>query len=472
MRAETVRPLPPSNEEAEQALLGAILLNNAVLDREGVDALLPEHFVVPVHGRIFRAAQSKAKRGELADHTTLVAMFRDDPDLVEVGGASYLGRLMSVSASIVNAEHYARAIRAVFVQRRLVAAGHDIVEMGMTAGDAVEDALAEAEAAVAAISDEAAPADRMQALAGPLRGAVQQAEAAYKHGGITGLPTGLLDLDRAITGLHRGNLVVLAARPAMGKTALGLNVSHHAAGRAMEGQRQGIAFFSMEMSAEELAARILADETGISVERVRGGRIGNEDIAQLVAAADRLDRLPLFVDDTPALTVGQVRLRARRLARHRTLALVVVDYIQLMTGSRSDNRVQEISEITRGLKEIAKDLNVPLLALSQLSRKCEEREDKRPILSDLRESGSIEQDADVVIALYRDEVYVEREKPRETEKTKPEQLADQMQRWTDRMERSRGLAEAIILKNRHGATRTVMMHFDGARGRFENLARH
>ncbi len=470
MRPNLVRDMPV-NQEAEQALLGALLVNNAAIDRDEVTALEPHHFAVEIHGRIFQAIKKTIERGEVADPVTLRTLFAAE---IAFEGPEYLARLAAASASIINAEHYARVIRRLFVQRRMIEAGQAVIDLFSRpdVDSTVEGDVAEAERIVAAVSDETVTVDRMGHVSVALRTAVERAEAAYKVGGITGLPTGLADLDRAITGLHPSNLIVVAGRPGMGKTALGLNVAFAAAKRSGAPLNGAIAFFSLEMSADELAARVLAEETGISVERVRGGRIGQSDIDRLFAVSQTLDRVPLFIDDTPALTVPQVRLRARRLQRLYPLALVVVDYIQLIRApNRSENRVQEVSEITRSLKETAKALRAPVMALSQLSRKCEEREDKRPILSDLRESGSIEQDADVVIGLYRDEVYVEQDKPRDTGKERADVLAEKMRRWNDRVDSAKGLAEAIVLKNRHGATRTVCLHFDGGRGRFENLAR-
>jgi replicative DNA helicase len=470
-----------ASQEAEQALLGAILVNNAALDRDGVAMLRPEHFSSRVHGAIFAAIREFVDAGRLADHQTLRPHFAADPALESVGGARYLARLAAASTTIINAEHYAQAVRDAHVRRRLLDVAVMIEEhvLRPDAAQPLDDVLSECEGALAAVSDGLASCDRMAALAKAADEAIRQAEAAYKaEGRITGVTTGLVDLDRALGGLHGTELVVLAGRPAMGKTSLAVDIARAAAvaemGKAGPDASPGVvAFFSLEMSSTELAMKVLAGETAISSERVRSGRIGQLDFQMLLNARDDLDALPLFVDDSPAASVGQIRLKARRLARRRPLRLVVVDYLQLIRGSgKAENRVQEVTEFTRGLKLIAKEFGCPVLALSQLSRKVEDRDDKRPLLSDLRESGSIEQDADVVLFVYRDEYYLAQREPRRSERETEESHANKVARWTQQMDQCRGLAEIIVAKNRHGASgRTVNVRFDAERTRFQNLAR-
>lgn len=478
------RPDAPASAEAEQALLGAIMVNNAALDRDGVGELAPEHFSVRVHGEIFRAIRHLVDRGRLADPQMLRSYFAEHDQLDGVGGANYLARLAAAAATVINAEHYARAIRDAYLRRRLLDVAVLIEEHAVRPdpGRTVDEVLSDCEGALAGVTDGMASSDGMVPLGEAVYGALLQAEAAYKADGrILGLSTGLIDLDRALGGLHPGELVVLAGRPAMGKTALATGVARAVAeaelaslaGAEAPQKRPGaVAFFSLEMSAEELGLRLMAGDTAISSERVRAGKVGELDFRMLTQSSDSLDKLPMFVDAAPATSVGQIRLRARRLARRQPLRLIVIDYIQLIAGSgRSENRVQEVSEITRGLKVLAKEFGVPVLALSQLSRKVEEREDHRPQLADLRDSGSIEQDADVVLFVYRDEYYVAQREPRKSERESEEGFGNKLARWTQQMEASRGLAEVIVAKNRHGATRTITARFDAERTRFENFQR-
>lgn len=476
------RPTVPASPEAEQALLGAIMVNNAALDREGVAELAPEHFSVRVHGEIFLAIRRLIEAGRLASPVTLRAYFEENAQLESVGGGAYLARLAAAAATIINTGHYAQAIRDAHLRRRLLDVAVLIEEHAVRPepGQTVDEVLSDCEGALASVTDGAAPPERMMALGEAVQGALLMAETAYKADGrILGHPTGLIDLDRALGGLHPSELVVVAGRPAMGKTSLATGIARAvaeaalAAGPGEKGRTDAVAFFSLEMSAQELGLRLLAGDTALSSERVRTGRVGELDFQMMMRATDDLARLPIFIDETPAASVGQIRLRARRLARRQPLRLIVVDYIQLIHGTgQSENRVQEISTITRGLKVLAKEFRVPVVALSQLSRKVEEREDKRPQLADLRDSGSIEQDADVVIFVYRDEVYVAQREPRRSERETEDAFGNKVARWTQQMDASRGMAEVIVAKNRHGATRTVTARFDAERTRFENLARH
>jgi replicative DNA helicase len=319
-------------------------------------------------------------------------------------------------------------------------------------------------------------------FAASVRSAVEMAEVAHKRDGhLSGVSTGFRDLDNLLGGLHQSDLIILAGRPSMGKTALATNIAFNAAydhgtetdedGRVRTVNGAVVGFFSLEMSAEQLAMRIISEQAEIGSERIRRGTLTNEEFDKLVNASQTLHRLPIFIDDTPALTVSALRTRARRLKREHGLGLIVVDYLQLMDGStgRSDNRVQEIAEITRGLKTLAKELDVPVLALSQLSRAVEQREDKRPQLADLRESGTIEQDADVVAFIYRESYYLQRGEPNQRQDEDQGKFAERHIRWEERLKRTEHLADVVIAKQRHGPTGTVQMYFDGQYTRFGDL---
>ncbi len=459
---------PPHNDEAEMALLGAILHNNRAYERVA-DFLEASHFASRVHGRIFEAISRLIERGQIADPITLKQYFEQDSDLAEIGGYAYLMRLAGSVASIVNAEDYGRTVHDLHLRRELIALGEDIVN------DAYKDDLdnqgtAQIEQAEQRLYNLASTGEiesGLQSFGTALKASIDAANAAYRREGqLAGVPSGFTDMDKLLGGLHPSDLIILAGRPSMGKTALATNMAFHAARTVEDAEANRnhiVAFFSLEMSAEQLATRILAEQTGIPSERIRRGELSNDDFERLVVVSQELERLPLFIDDTPALTIAALRTRARRLKRSPGLSMIVVDYLQLMHGSsssRNENRVQELSEITRGLKTVAKELNVPVLALSQLSRQVENRDDKRPQLSDLRESGSIEQDADVVMFVYRDEYYLARKEPREGT---PEHVA-----WQEEMEKVHNLAEAIVGKQRHGPIGKVILQFEGETTRFSN----
>src|SRR5690348_11612615 len=398
--------VPPHNYEAEMALLGAILANNLVFDKVN-EFLRPDHFADALHGRIYEAAGKLIERGQIADALTLKSLFDQDPALIEHGGAAYLARLAGSVVTIINAEDYGRVIHDLHLRRQLIELGEEMVNVahGQDLDLPATGQIETAEEQLFRLSE---------------TGAVKMAEAAVnREGHVTGVTTGLIDLDKKLGGLQPSDLVILAGRPSMGKTALATNIAFNAAQAHMESPENGgrVAFFSLEMSAEQLAMRILAERTEISSDRIRRGEISrDDDFTRLVIAAQELQKLPMHIDDTPGLTVPALRTRARRLKRRHGLGLIVVDYLQLMrspAGFRNENRVQEVSEITRGLKAIAKELDVPVLALSQLSRAVEQRDDKRPQLADLRESGSIEQDADVVMFIFREQYYHERGEPKQ-----------------------------------------------------------
>ncbi len=459
---------PPHNDEAEMALLGAILHNNRAYERVA-DFLRPEHFASRVHGRIFEAIGRLIDRGLIADPITLKQYFEADADLAEIGGYTYLMRLAGSVASIVNAEDYGRTVHDLHLRRQLIALGEDMVNDAYK-DDLDSEATAQIEGAEQRLYNLASTGQieaGLQGFAVALKASLEAANAAFnREGQLAGVPSGFSDLDKLLGGLHPSDLLILAGRPSMGKTALATNIAFHAARTVedIEANRNHIvAFFSLEMSSEQLATRILAEQTQIPSERIRRGELSNDDFERLVVVSQELERLPLFIDDTPALSIAALRTRARRLKRNSGLSMIVVDYLQLMHGSssaRNENRVQELSEITRGLKTVAKELDVPVVALSQLSRAVENRDDKRPQLADLRESGSIEQDADVVMFVYRDEYYLARKEPREGT---PEHVT-----WQEEMDKVHNLAEVIVGKQRHGPIGKVTLRFEGETTRFSN----
>jgi replicative DNA helicase len=478
--------IPPHNYEAEQALLGAVLANNHVFDKVN-EFLEPEHFADALHGRIYEAIGKLIERGQIANILTLKNLFDQDAALIDAGGSQYLARLANAVVTIINAEDYGRTVHDLYLRRQLIALGEEVVneafriDLDMPAAHQIEHA----EQQLYDLAETGQTEGEFKIFSSALKVAIETAEIAYKRDShITGVTSGLTDLDRRLGGLHPSDLVILAARPSMGKTALATNISFNAArayrealdatGKPVAVEGAKVAFFSLEMSAEQLATRILAEQTGVSSDRIRRGDLKQEDFPVFVQTARELSELPLFIDDTPALTVGALRTRARRLKRQHGLGLIVVDYLQLMrasAGSKPENRVQEISEITRGLKAIAKELNVPVLALSQLSRAVEQREDKRPQLSDLRESGSIEQDADVVMFIFREQYYHERAEPRQREDETEDKFRERMDRWQERGERIHNVAEVNIAKQRHGPVGTVELFFDGMLTKFGDLVR-
>jgi len=473
--ADTPFRIPPRNVEAEQALLGAILVNNRAYERVS-EFLRPEHFADPLHGRIYAACARLIERGQIADGTTLKHIFDADPNFAEIGGADYVARLARAAVTVINAADYGRIIYDLHLRRRLIDLGEDVVN---DAFDTQTDTRASEQIATAEqkLYDLATAGDfegGFQAFHAAMALAVDKAQSAFqREGRLVGVGTGFRKLDNLLGGLHPSDLIVLAGRPSMGKTALATNIAFHAAKTYREvldeaGNRHPadgavVGFFSLEMSAEQLATRILAEESHIQSEKIRKGEISHDDFTRLVQASQELQRAPFFIDDTPALNISALRTRARRLQRQHGLGLIVVDYLQLVAagGGREHNRVQEISEITRGLKTLAKELNVPVLALSQLSRAVEQREDKRPQLSDLRESGAIEQDADVVMFIYREEYYLERGQPREGTPEHDE--------WVAKMEQVHNLAEVIVAKQRHGPTNKVALGFEGAFTKFSDI---
>lgn len=475
--AEGGIPHAPANIEAEQALLGALLYDNSAFERLG-DNLQGRHFFEPFHQRLFTAIETNIRKGQLAEPILLAEQFSRDPAFEELGGVRYLAQLVDRAPPAANAPDYARSIYDLALRRDLIRIGGEISTLAQQ-GDAELDArdqIEQAEQQLYQLAETGGVSSGFVAFADALQGAVAMAaEAHSRDGGLAGLSTGLIDLDQKIGGMHPSDLMILAARPSMGKTSLACNIAFDVARNyAWEPQPDGtkktvrggvVAFFSLEMSAEQLAMRLLAEASGVSGDRLRKGEIDAVEFGRVRDAALEIQEAPLYIDATGGITLAKLTARARRLKRMVGLDLIIVDYLQLITTGAGgpDNRVQEVSMITQGLKALAKELAVPVMALSQLSRQVENREDKKPQLSDLRESGSIEQDADMVMFVYREAYYLERLQPREGT---PEHLT-----WQEQMDQVRGLAEVIIGKQRHGPIGTVKLSFNSDTTKFGNLAR-
>lgn len=466
----------PANLEAEQSLLGAILYDNGAFERIG-DYLRPEHFFEPFHQRLFAAVETKIRKGELAEPILFAEQFARDPGFDQLGGVRYLANLVDMAPPAANAPDYAREVYDLGLRRELIRISGDIGRAAALNEDDLpaREQIEAAEGQLYALAETGGVSQGFITFAEALRGAVAMAaEAHSRDGGLAGISTGLIDLDQKVGGLHPSDLVILAARPSMGKTALACNVAFDVARNyAWEPQPDGskktvrggvVGFFSLEMSAEQLAMRLLAEVSGVSGDRLRKGEVDASEFGRVRDAALEIENAPLYIDATGGISLAKLAARARRMKRRHGLDLIVVDYLQLMTaGMKTDSRVQEVSAITGGLKAIAKDLGVPVIALSQLSRQVENRDDKRPQLSDLRESGTIEQDADMVMFIYREEYYLSRSEPRAD-------TAEHM-KWTEQMDICRGLAEVIIGKQRHGPIGTVRLAFNSDLTKFSNLAR-
>ncbi|MFO1255593.1 MAG: replicative DNA helicase [Sphingomonadaceae bacterium] len=481
---ETAARALPSNVEAEAAFLGAVLIDNRVIE-ELVTPLRPDHFFEPVHARIFERVLQLLDRKAVVTPVTLKPYFEADEALKELGGAAYLARLTADGQGLLAPRELAEQIYDLALLRELVAVGRNLVNSALDTSESVEpmEQISAAEAALYRVSEGASVGNEAVTFRASSLTAIQQIEKALNSGGhISGLTTGLDDLNHKIGGLHDSDLVILAGRPAMGKTSLATNIAFNCAERYLRDMKDGIApeksvgapvaFFSLEMSADQLATRILAEQAEISSERLRKGTISHQDFQQISYASQRLAELPLYIDDTPALTIASLRTRARRLKRRHNIGLVVIDYLQLLQGSgrANDNRVNEISEISRGLKTLAKELSVPVIALSQLSRAVESREDKRPQLADLRESGSIEQDADMVWFIFREEYYHNAAKPDEPSETSSADAIAKYDKWMERHLEVVNKATVIIGKQRHGSTGNVQLHFQSEFTKFGNLA--
>ena len=467
----------PNNIEAEQALLGAMLVNNDAFYRVS-DFLKPTHFFEPLHRRIYELASEMIRMGKMANPVTLKTFLPADEKVGDMTIPQYLARLAAEAVTVINASDYGRAIYDLATRRALINVGEDMVNIAYDAPVDMSPAsqIEDAERRLFELAETGRYDGGFESFSDALKTAIDMASAAYmRDGHLSGISTGLHDLDLRMGGLQSSDLIVLAGRPGMGKTSLATNIAFNIAHSYVPAQQSDgsfkaanggvIGFFSLEMSAEQLATRIISEQAEIPSSKIRRGDLTESDFEKLVGCTQTLQKIPLFIDSTGGIAIAQLAARARRLKRQRGLDVIIIDYIQLMQGSSaksSQNRVQEITEITTGLKALAKELNVPIIALSQLSRQVESRDDKRPQLSDLRESGSIEQDADVVLFVYREEYYLKNKEP------KPG--TDDYLKWEGEMAEAKGKAEVIIAKQRHGPTGTVGLGFQGEFTRFFDLA--
>ncbi|MEM7696275.1 MAG: replicative DNA helicase [Pseudomonadota bacterium] len=468
----TVRSAP-QNQEMEQQLLGAILVNNEAFYRVS-DFLKPEHFFIKANAEIYRIAMDLIRSNKVASPLSVKTFLTDGETIADLSPLEYLARMAEGAPSIINTEDHGRHIFDLAVRRQLIDVGEGMVNVAYDAGpeETPRAQIEDAEKKLFSLAETGRFDQGFVPFSDALTAAVDMAGAAFdRAGGLSGIATGLSDLDRQIGGLQRSDLIILAARPAMGKTSLATNIGFAIAKMFKSGEIGGkpkdggiVGFFSLEMSSEQLATRILAEQSGISSSHIRRGAISETQFHDLVEAASTMSQIPFYIDQTGGITIAQLSARARRLKRQKGLDVLIVDYLQLLSGSgkrASDSRVNEITEITTGLKALAKELEVPIVALSQLSRQVESREDKRPQLADLRESGSIEQDADVVMFIYREEYYLQSRKPKEG--------TPEFFEWEAQMERVHGVAEVIVGKQRHGPTGTVELQFDAEVTRFSDL---
>ena len=462
----------PHNLEAEQGLIGAILTDNSILEQIN-DGLREDHFFDPIHGRIFAAVSRLISRGQLANPVTLKSYFVGDVAFDQIDIEKYLIELAENVLFLSDAPDYAEDIRQCFLRRALIKISDETIHKARTADleMTAETQIEEAEQQLFTLAESDQTSTGLMPFSESLIKAIQMAENARKTaGGLSGLGTGLHSLNNLMGGLQKSDLIILAGRPGMGKTALATNIAFHVATTTLTDENpQHVAFFSLEMSSEQLANRILSERSGISSADIRRGKLAPNQFTDLVRASGEIENAPIFIDDTPALSVSQLASRARRLKRQKDLGLIVVDYLQLLAaplGQRTENRVQEISTISRTLKSIAKELDVPVIALSQLSRAVEQREDKRPNLADLRESGSIEQDADVVMFVYREEYYLNKSEPDRRPEETEEHYNTRHDRWKEKLEQAEGRAEIIIAKQRHGSTGVVHPSFIAEQTKF------
>ena len=461
----------PSNLEAEQALLGSILVNNDIIDE--VSSLVTSNiFYDPAHVKIYEVIESLNNKGMIANPITLKNFFEKDNMLNEVGGTEYLVKLTRFSGSTKQAIDYAKIIHEMYLRRELVQISDKLSNDTINANSQEQNAeniIEDTEKSLFDLAERGSFSQSFLKFNQALDQTIQMATLAMQNDqGIVGVPTGLSALDEKLGGLHKSDLIILAGRPSMGKTALATNIAYNAAQNILKRQeKSSIAFFSLEMSSEQLSTRILSEQARIKSDDIRRGKVTEEEVNRYIETSRNIYNLPLYIDETPAITIATLSNRARRIKRLFGLNLIVVDYIQLMRSSsnkKNDGRVQEISEITQGLKALAKELSVPVLALSQLSRAVEQRDDKQPQLADLRESGSIEQDADVVMFVYREAYYLERKQPKLGSIEHAE--------WQSKMNDVNGLADIILGKQRHGPTGTVKVEFEGIYTKFKDLTRN
>ncbi len=481
---EDLARVMPCNLVAEQMLLGNLLTDNELINKVS-DFLLADHFFEPVHKRIYNEIIRFMDKGIVANPVTLKNCFDKDESLKDKGGAQYLFDLASLAATIINVTDYGKAIYDLALRRSLIHVGEDVVndaydkEGALSAPEQIEIA----EQRLYNIADSYMQSNQgFSPIKVSLNNAINKAQQAFKNKGkVSGIATDFIDLDDKLGGLQDSDLIILAGRPAMGKTAIILNIALNCCKvlvRNFEMQKnelpdktknhrpKSVGFFSLEMSAEQIASRMISMMSGVNSSKLRTGHLNEEEFSQIVRGAKELQSLPFFIDDTPSLSISALRTRARRLKRQHNLGILFIDYLQLIRGSRVGkdiNRVQEVSEITQGLKAIAKELNIPVVAPAQLSRAVEQREDKRPLLSDLRESGSIEQDADIVAFLYREEYYLMRKKP-------PKEGTEAFAEWQQAMSAVSNISEVIIAKHRNGPVGDIKLYFDPSLTRFTNYS--
>ena len=445
----------PNNIEAEQAVIGSLLVNNEIFD-EISTIISGINFYDPMHQKIFDAVDTLIYKGMLANPITLKNYFEDEKDDLNV--PEYLVKITKFSTSVRQALEYSKIIYDMFVRRELVKISEQTMdsakqsELDTTGQNIIEST----EKSLFDLAEKGSFNSNLVKFDAAMKQTIEMASAAYKNEeGIVGVPTGLRDLDDKLGGLHQSDLIIIAGRPSMGKTSLATNIAFNAAQKLQEnGKKSSVAFFSLEMSSEQLSTRIISEQARISSNDIRRGRISDEQFDKFLETSKNISELPLFIDETPAISIAAMSNRARRIKRQHGLDMIVVDYIQLMRGTtfNKDGRVQEISQITQGLKAIAKELGVPVVALSQLSRQVEQRDDHKPQLADLRESGSIEQDADVVMFVYREGYYLSRKEPREATVEHAE--------WQAKMNEVAHLAQIIIGKQRHGPIGNVTLEFE------------
>ena len=454
----------PMNIGAEQALLGAIISNNLALEKVE-NFLEPEHFSSKINGLIFKTLKKLISNDQVADLNTLKIFLENDDDFISNGGISYLLKISENSISIINSKQYGELIYDLFIRRKLINLGTNLINESYENFEEQDsnEIIENIESNLFNLINDGETQKGPKQFDNILEDTIEYAEKAYKKSeDVVGLKTGLNDFDKKIGGLHKSDLIIVAGRPSMGKTAFATNIASNICNNK---KKTNVLFFSLEMSSEQLATRILSEISKISSEGIRTGNLSKNEFEKLIKSSENLKNLSLFIDDSPALTISSIRTRSRRLKRKQGLDLIIIDYLQLLSGESrnlNDNRVKEISDITRGLKAIAKELNIPIVALSQLSRKVEDREEKRPQLADLRESGSIEQDADLVVFLYREEYYLAR--------TEPPEGTEKHIMWTSKMEKVHNIAEAIVAKHRHGPISRVKLHFSAANTKFSDLA--
>jgi len=453
----------PNNIEAEQSVIGTILVSNEIFD-EINNIISSKNFYDPMHQKIFSAIENLIFKGMLANPITLKNYFENEKDDLNV--PDYLVKVTKFSTSARQAIEYSKIIYDMFVRRELIKISEGTIDsaklkdLDLSGQNIIENS----EKLLFDLAEKGSSSTSLVKFDEALKFTIEMASNAYKNDeGIVGVPTGLTDLDDRLGGLHKSDLIIIAGRPSMGKTALATNIAFNAARKLQEsGKKSSIAFFSLEMSSEQLSTRILAEQSRIRSNDIRRGRISDEQFDKFIETSKNISELPLFIDETPAISIAAVSNRARRIKRLFGLDMVVIDYIQLMRATNTkDGRVQEISEITQGLKALAKELSVPVLALSQLSRAVEQRDNHRPLLSDLRESGSIEQDADVVMFVYREAYYLEKKEPRPATVEHAE--------WQAKMNEVSSLAEIIIGKQRHGPTGNVMLEFEAMYTKFKDI---